>query len=119
MSSVADSGRVCPGNALARLPARRQTRNDLVARQGHWDKAAADADSLAKAGGPSLLQAGWVDLRPLSGSGRGPDPFVNAPGQQFAEPFPAGRPRWYLSADDPNGYVPLDKRNTEAAHVAT
>ena len=34
-------------------------RAGVHARQGHWDKAAADADSLAKAGGPSLLQAGW------------------------------------------------------------
>jgi WD40 repeat protein len=100
----------------ARLAARPQDRQALWlragvhARRGDWEKAAADADRLVKQGSrlaPGFFQAGWwvVD------GAASPEPGVLP--ADLRDPFASGpdhsppTPRWYLSADDPNGYVPL------------
>src|SRR5579871_1594354 len=71
-------------------------RAGVYARMEDWDRAAADADRLAKLARPpepTLFQAGWWIADTWE------------PGSPF-EPGPKA-PRWYLSPDDPNGYVPV------------
>jgi WD40 repeat protein/tRNA A-37 threonylcarbamoyl transferase component Bud32 len=81
-------------------------RAGIHARRGAWDAAAADAARLAAAGATAVFQAGWwvADVpRPASASVPLADPF--------SQPLerPAAAPRWYISPDDPNGYVPLHR----------
>jgi WD40 repeat protein len=73
-------------------------RAGVHARLGDWDLAAADAERLGNA---ALFQAGWwVADAPEPGSG--------SPSPTDRDPFTgAAAPRWYVPADDPNGYVPL------------
>jgi WD40 repeat protein len=95
------------GARLAAEPGDRRAlrlRAGVHARSGAWDRAAADAEAYAKlgqGGEPALFQAGWwvadapePDSPPLPAAG---EPFTSA----------AAGPRWYVAADDPNGYVPL------------
>jgi WD40 repeat protein len=77
-------------------------RAGVHARRGAWDKAAADPERLVA---PGFFQAGWWVADPPEPGSASPaisrDPFASdtAPWQ--------ATPRWYLAADDPNGYVPL------------
>jgi WD40 repeat protein len=78
-------------------------RAGVHARRGDWDRAAADAGRLLRgAPGAAFFQAGWwVADAPGPGADGGP-----TAGDPFAGPA-AAAPRWYLAADDPNGYVSL------------
>jgi WD40 repeat protein len=93
---------------LAAAPADREAlrlRAGVHARRGAWDAAAADAGRLVSGGAEAaFFQAGWwVADAPASGlAAAAPtarDPFADVPA--------AAAPRWYVAADDPNGYVPL------------
>ncbi len=80
-------------------------RAGVHARSGGWKEAGDDAQRLAQSGGLAVFQAGWwvADVpRPLSPSSRLLDPFDKSPEDSIAV-------RWYVSADDPNGFVPLQK----------
>jgi WD40 repeat protein len=92
-------------------------RAGVYARLGDWDGATADAERLVALGSPSapgFLQAGWwvvdgpaSDSPDLSAAGH--DPFADGPERPTSDGSAAIAPRWYLSADDPNGYVPFTK----------
>ncbi len=74
------------------------------ARLGEWDTAAADVERFEAVGkSPSgLFQAGWWIADDLESE-------KSADADPFSRPHstPQETPRWYVSADDPNGYVPL------------
>jgi hypothetical protein len=82
-------------------------RAGVYARLGDWDRSALDAAAwlrLHSDAAPRIFQAGWwvVDG---PGEGAAADEVTADP---FAVPAePSARPRWYASADDPNGHVPL------------
>jgi WD40 repeat protein len=84
-------------------------RAGVHARRGAWDKAAADAERLlgqGSAGDPPVFQAGWwVADAPAPGS-PAPPPYEGNPFGGDPD-HPRDVPRWYLAADDHNGYVPV------------
>jgi hypothetical protein len=85
-------------------------RAGVYARLEEWDRAAADLARLAQLG-PStqagLFQAGWwIADGPAPGSPAMPPALPgDLPGSPHFGSAAVGR--WYVSADDPNGYVPL------------
>jgi WD40 repeat protein len=72
----------------------RRLRAGVHARMGAWDLAAADA---ARLGAPGFFQAGWWLAD------------ATEPGPPSFPPESTVAPRWYCSADDPNGSVPAAK----------
>jgi WD40 repeat protein/serine/threonine protein kinase len=92
-------------------------RAGVYARLGHWNQAAADVESLGKLtpeARPRFFQAGWWIADASGPDSAEFDPRCRDPfGIDSYRSLPHGSApdviRWYLSADDPNGYVPLAK----------
>ena len=91
------------GNEPQDLEALRM-RAGVYARAGDWDEAAIDAKELTTASKAGWFQAGWwlVDAGPDGGP-------VDATRDAFVAVADSSAPtlRWYVSADDPNGFVPV------------
>jgi WD40 repeat protein/serine/threonine protein kinase len=92
-------------------------RAGVYARLGHWKQAAADVESLERLAPevvPGFFQAGWwiADAGEPDSAGFdpcSPNPFGAGPDRSQPHRSAPDVVRWYLSADDPNGYVPLAK----------
>jgi len=89
-------------------------RAGVYARLVQWDNAAADANRLAGMKSPSrpgFFQAGWWVSESSGPDGRLLAPYDRDPFFSEADPAAAesAAVHWYISADDPNGYVPLAK----------
>jgi WD40 repeat protein/tRNA A-37 threonylcarbamoyl transferase component Bud32 len=86
-------------------------RAGVYARRGQWEDAARDAVQLAQSASrdeTAVFQAGWwITTSKIVGMSE--DPFTFKSTQRANRPEDA--PRWYQSADDPNGYVPLAKHD--------
>jgi hypothetical protein len=110
-----DRGAALLPSLNARLAANRhdvealRLRAAVYARQGDWDRAADDLETLSQMNpeaAPDWFQAGWwiADASDAE-SPISPDRDPFAPGGAAD----GSVPRWYVPADDPNGYVPLGK----------
>ena len=92
-------------------------RAGVYARLGHWNQAAADVESLERLAPealPGFFQAGWwiADAGEPDSAAFDPrsrDPFGTGSKRSLPHGSAPDVVRWYLSADDPNGYVPLAK----------
>jgi WD40 repeat protein/serine/threonine protein kinase len=92
-------------------------RAGVYARLDQWDNAAADVNRLAAVESPSeqgFFQAGWWISEPTGLDSPAPALDASSLFSGTADPTAAGSAdpapvHWYVSADDPNGYVPLAK----------
>ena len=78
-------------------------RASVYARLGDWTNASGDASRLTTESQQDWFQAGWwvENTSEATTNSVKLDPFASEANAQ------AALPRWYISADDPNGFVPV------------